>query len=251
MTLFEIFYLLKRMFFFMLHKYIHTTILFLVLFCTPVVSQERLYVFYPQIFTSVSVLQQLLTEVLKPRLIKVFDNPEQFLSAVENDKPDIIITKARVVSQLSGFNPILRGIKGDQKKQSYILLSLGKAQSLTNLNSKTVIGIINFSSSGDITKFVNDCIHLNTEIIPVAKPEDLIPLLLRGTIDCTIVSKETGDYFRNVYFLEFYEMPLSPDDPDIVSCAVRAGKSSFPIRKVFTSETGKTIAQILGIDLWK
>jgi hypothetical protein len=235
----------------MLNKYVYTTILFIGLNCISILSQERLYVFYPQIITSVSVLQQLLSEVLKQRTIKVFDNPEQFFSAVENDKPDIIITKARVISQLSGFNPILRGIKGGQKKQSYILLSLGRAQSLTNLNTKTVIGIISFSTAADNTKFVNDCIHLSTEIVTVTKPEDLITLLVRGKIDCTIVTKEAGDYFRDTYFLEFYEMPLSPDDPDIVSCAIRAGKASYPVRKEFTSESGRTIAQILGIDLWK
>jgi hypothetical protein len=235
----------------MLNKCIHTAILFIGLFSIPISPQERLYVFYPQLLTSVSVLQQLLTEVLKQRTIKVFDNPEQFLFEVENDKPDIIITKARVISQLSGFNPILRGIKSDQKKQSYILLSLGKAQSLTNLSTKTVIGIISFSSVADNTKFVSNCIHLNTEIVTVTKPEDLITLLVRGKIDCSIVTKETGDYFRNAYFLEFYEVPLSTDDPDIVSCAIRAGKASYPIRKEFTSESGKTIAQILGIDLWK
>lgn len=232
-------------------NYIYSTIVLIGLFCSPVFSQERLYVFYPQIPTSVSVLKQLLTEVSKQRTIKVFNDPDLFFPAVENDKPDIIITKARVISQLSGFNPILRGIKGDQKKQSYILLSLGKARSLANLNSKTVVGIINFSSMSDITKFVNDCIHLNPEIITTTKPEDLVTLLIRETIDCTIITKETGDYFRNVYYLEFYEMPLFPDDPDIVSCAIRAGKNSSPVRKEFTSESGKTIAQIFGIDLWK
>jgi hypothetical protein len=92
---------------------------------------------------------------------------------------------------------------------------------------------------------------LNAEILTVSKPQDLITLLIRGIIDCTIVTKETGDYFRNAYQLDFYEMPLSPDDPDIVSCAIRAGKSSYPFRKELTSETGKAVAQILGIDLWK
>jgi hypothetical protein len=232
-------------------KLIYIAILFIGLFSISVISQEKLYVFYPQAITSISVLRQLLSDILKQREIKVFDNPEQFLSAVENDKPDIIITKARVISQLSGFNPILHGIKGNQKKHSYILLSLGKAQTLTNLNTKTVIGIIKFSPIEDITKFVNECIHLNAEILTVSKPQDLITLLIRGTIDCTIIPKETGDYFRNAYHLDFYEMPLSPDDPDIVSCAVRAGKTSYPVRKEFTSEAGKAVAQILGIDLWK
>jgi hypothetical protein len=235
----------------MLNNFIRITSLFIGLFCISVVSQERLYVFYPQIHTSVSVQQQLLNEVSKQRTTKVFDNPEQFLSAVENDKPDIIITKARVISRLTGYNSILHGFKGDQKKQSYILLSLGKSQSLANLNTQSVIGIINFSSAGDLTKFVNDCIHLTTEIIPVSRPEDLVTLLVRGTINCTIVTKETGDYFRNTYYLDFYEMPLTIDDPDIISCAIRTGKTSFPIRKEFTSESGKTVAQILGIDLWK
>lgn len=221
------------------------------LFCIPVLPQERLYVFYPQLSTSLSVLQQLLTEVSKHRIIKVFNNPDLFFPAVENDKPDIIITKARVISQLSGFNPILHGIKGNQKKQSYILLSLGKAQSLTDLNTKTVVGIVNFSSTADITEFVNNCIHLKTEIITAVKPEDLVTLLFQGTIDCAITTKETGDYFRNAYYLEFYEVPLSPYDPDIITCAIRAEKNSSPVRKEFTSGSGKTMAQILGIDLWK
>jgi hypothetical protein len=208
-------------------------------------------VFYPQVPTSISVQQQLLKEVSNQRILRVFNNPELFFSAVENDKPDVIITKARVISQLSGYTPILHGYKGDQKKQSYILLSLGKAQSLTNLNTQTVIGTIKFTSSGDLSKFVNDCIHLNTEIITVSKQEDLITLLFREIIDCAIVTKETGDYFRSTYHLDFYEMPLSIDDPDIVSCAIRAGKGSFPVRKEFTSESGRTIAQILGVDVWK
>lgn len=210
-----------------------------------------MYIFYPQLPTSISVLQQLLTEISKQRIIKVFNDPEPFFSAVGNDKPDIIISKARVILQLSGYNLILHGIRGNQKKQSYSLFSLRKPLSLANLNPKTVIGIINFSSASDVSQFVNDCIHLKTELITVKKPEDLIFLLIREEIDCAIIAKETGDYFRNVYHLEFYEMPLSPDDPDIVSCAIRTGKSSSQVRKEFTSETGKTITQFLGVDSWK
>jgi hypothetical protein len=236
---------------FISNKYINSAILLVGLFCIPIFPQERLYVFYPQLPTNLSVLQKILADISQQRIIKVFNNPDLFFPAVKNDKPDIIITKARVISQLSDFNPILRGIKGNQKKQSYILLSLGKAQSLTDLNARTVVGIINFSSIGDITEFVNDCIHLNTEIITAVKPEDLVTLLIQGTIDCAITTKETGDYFRNAYYLEFYETPLSPDDPDIITCAIRAGKNSSTVRKEFTSGSGKTMAQIFWIDLWK
>jgi hypothetical protein len=102
-----------------------------------------------------------------------------------------------------------------------------------------------------ISKFFDEFTNKKVSTITVKKTEDLVYLLFQQQIDCTIVPKKISDYFRSTYNLEFYEIPLTSNDPDIITCALRTGKSSLPVRKEFTNESGKIIAQLFGIDQWK
>jgi hypothetical protein len=217
----------------------------------PSVPQERWYVFYPFLITHAPVLEQLLTEAYPQQLIRVFDDHAQFVFSVNKDKPDVVISKEQVIRQLNGYNPILKGLREKQKSETHILLSLDKEVSPSVLDEKSVLGIIGFSDMDNINKFIDECVHKKVTILTVKKPEDLVFLLFQEQIDCTIVPKKMGDYFRSTYNLEFYEVPLTGNDPDIITCAIREGKSNLSVRKEFTNDSGKIIAQLFGIDRWK
>ncbi len=209
---------------------------------------EKIYVFYPSI-TRPHIAQQELQNALKGVDVFVFGRYSDFVSQVQALPPSAIITKDPLDEQFRNYHKRLSGCRGNKRSETYVLISLGKTIDTAAINSKTVVGIVDFMGRKNIEKFASTLVHKNINVKCVLKPEDLITLLVFEMVDYVLIEESYFSYYRKIYDLDFKVSSIRFESSGIISVSVQKGKSAEKLITKLRS-LKELNAHIFGIDEW-
>lgn len=219
------------------------------LICNSVIlnAEENLYVFYPSTYRP-QIIQDKLQNEMKGIRVTVFGRYVDFISKVQSDSPDAVITKTRLIEkQLLNYSVIKNGVRSGTKKESFILLSIDSSINTGSINQKSTIGVIDFFGRSETGNFVADLLSGKPNIKRVNKIEDLLPLLSFNLVCCILIEKTNLDYFQNTSTIKFSITPLKFSDEGIIALAQKKGISIQKINN-FTKQSRDLIKSFFHVD---
>ncbi|MDO5576822.1 MAG: hypothetical protein Q4F84_07055 [Fibrobacter sp.] len=228
----------------------HVLILFFVCFLiTNSFAQNKLYVYYPTVSNSEIVKNTLVKQIQGPT-IEVFAKHDEFVGKVSLDQPDAIIAKSVLIStQLTNYEILLNGQRGEKAETKYVILSTNKPLAIQSVNSSTVLGVVNFLGRNGTDQFEKQFFTEQPRLKRVSKPNDLLPLLSLNVAAGILIEDFFVDYFESTSQLEFFVTPAQ-SVPGTVGFAVKKGATSDKTIELL-KQTNKEICDIFHIDMWK
>ncbi|NLW30701.1 MAG: hypothetical protein GXY77_04495 [Fibrobacter sp.] len=228
-------------------KLVYPGLIFII--CNSVIlsAEENLYVFYPSTYRP-QIIQDKLQNEMKGIRVTVFGRYVDFISKVQSDSPDAVITKTRLIEkQLLNYSVIKNGVRSGTKKESFILLSIDSSINTGSINQKSTIGVIDFFGRSETGNFVADLLSGKPKIKRVNKIEDLLPLLSFNLVCCILIEKTNLDYFQNTSTIKFSITPLKFSDEGIIALAQKKGISIQKINN-FTKQSRDLIKSFFHVD---
>lgn len=228
----------------------HVPILFFVCFLiTNSFAQNKLYVYYPTV-SNPEIVKNTLVKQIHGINIEVFAKHDEFTAKVNADQPDAIITKSALIStQLTNYEVLLNGQRGEKAETKYVILSTNKPIAIESVNSSTVLGVVNFLGRNGTDQFVKQFFPEQPRLKRVSKPTDLLPLLSLNVAAGILIEDFFVDYFKSTSQLEFFVTPAQ-SVPNSVGFAVKKGAKADKTIEIL-KKANKEICDIFHIDMWK
>jgi hypothetical protein len=136
-------------------------------------SKPVVHVFLP-LDAKLSVVEKTLQGKLSGLEITVFSRFRDFDATSNIRKPDALLSILPVLES-RGAKPVLQGMRAGKATEAYVLASVGQALS-GSLSGKT-IGAVDLLNRDGTQRFISGLLKTDIKIKPVAKVEDLLPLL--------------------------------------------------------------------------
>jgi hypothetical protein len=209
---------------------------------------ETLYIFYPSIMRPI-VMQQKMTEACPGIEIKVFGRFKDFETEVISGKPDAILTKYPVISQLGGYSVLLKGSRKGKTEESDILLSVDEKIDLNSI-SEISIGMFDILGRDGMKKMVSSYFNGEPKLKLVSKTEDMLQLLTLNMSKAILIPENHIGYFKELSNLNFVVTPVPNMKEGIVALAIKSGAGAAKIVKALTGMNDKNMA-IPEVDKWE
>jgi hypothetical protein len=188
-----------------------------------VLASEKIYVFFPSNINSQS-MQDKMTDIIKGVNITVFGKYNEFISRINSEPPDAVITKTMLVKeQLGNYEIQLNGERKGKTVESYVILSTGEQFSVGSVNSETVIGVLDIMGRTGMSTFSKLFFPIQPKLKRVSKLEDLLSLLSFDMIAGIMVEDIFTEYFKATSQMQFNITPLKNANTGIVAFAVKKG----------------------------
>jgi hypothetical protein len=171
---------------------------------------QNLYVFYPTDVRPAAVESQL-KQACAGVQITIFGRQKDFASNVTSGSPEAVLTSGETATQLAGYAPKLQGVAKGAKSEDLILVSVDKGLDVAGLGSAT-IGVVDILGRKGMADFVGKWISPAPQVNPVAKIEDLLPLLSFNMAQGIFITKAHLEMVKKASNLNFVitEVPVSP-----------------------------------------
>jgi len=215
-----------------------------------VFAVEKVYVFFPSNINSQS-MQTAMADLMKEVSITVFGRYNEFISKVNSEPPDAIITKTTLIKeQLGNYEIMLNGERNGKTVENYVILSTGEPFSADSVNSETVIGVLDILGRAGMNSFSKLFFPVEPKLKRVSKLEDLLSLLSFDMIAGIMIEDIFTDYFKSTSQLQFNITPLKNSNTGIIAFAVKKGGNA---EKTFLclKNNPKKICDLFLIEKWK
>lgn len=224
----------------------------LVLHSRDAAGNDRLYVFFPSRVPAASLQKKLLKGWPGIRIM-VFGRFRDFKDRVEKDRPGGILTKPPVMETIGGYTVKLRGSRGGDTEESYILLSAGRPPDM-NLLAGRDIGVFDILGRKGMKQFVGKYINPLPRLRRVSKMEDMLRLLTFNMIVAILIPENDLSYYQNISELDFTVTPLPGMKSGILALALKEQEENTPenMRIVSTLRSSeKQYLELLEVEEWK
>jgi len=221
-----------------------------ILLTNNVSGNEKLYVFYPSTIDYMS-MQNNITGTLSEIRIIVFSRYDDFVSRMQIEPPDGIITKPILIQeQFHDYEVALRGERNGNTKENYVILSADRQFTIKSITSESGIGIVDILGRAGMKSFLKEYFPVEPKLKRVSRIGDLLPFLSLDIVAGIMVENAFLDYFKSTSQLEFTVIPLPEGKNDIVAFAVKKGASA---EKTLTGlkRNEKAICDLFYIQQWK
>jgi len=211
---------------------------------------EKVYVFFPSSINSQS-MQNAMDGLMKETSVTVFVRYNEFISKVNSEPPDAVITKTMLVQeQLGEYEILLNGERNGKTVENYVILSAGEQFNADSVNSETVIGVLDVLGRTGMNSFSKLFFPVQPKLKRVSKLEDLLSLLSFDLIAGIMVEDKFTDYFKSTSQMQFTITPLKNANTGIVSFAVKKGSKAEKTLNCLKNND-KKICDLFLIDKWK
>lgn len=211
---------------------------------------EKVYVFFPSNINSQS-MQIAMIDLIKDVSISVFGKYNEFISRIESEPPDAVITKTMLVKeQLGNYEILLNGERKGKTVENYVILSTEKQFSVDSVGSETVIGVLDIMGRNGMNTFSKLFFPVQPKLKRVSKLEDLLSLLSFNMIAGIMVEDIYVDYFKTTSQLQFNITPLKNANTGIVAFAVKKGGNAEKTF-LYLKNNEKKICDLFSIEQWK
>ena len=153
------------------------------------------------------VLQSALADRLPGAEVVVLSRYRDFARELANN-PDAVLALEPVLA-FHGLSVGLRGVRGGQDTERYVLVSIGGTVPKDSFSSLTV-GVVDLLGREPTKKFVARLLglHASPPLKYAVKTEDLLPLLQFRSADAVLVSERDAEEIRSSSKLELRVTPL-------------------------------------------
>jgi len=214
-----------------------------------VLSQEKLYVFYPSTVRP-QAMQERLATAFGDVSVTVFGRYNDFTSKIGTDPPDAVITKPILIDQIGGYTPVLKAERQGKSDESYVLMSINTPLDVAAVTAETAIGVIDVLGRGGMKLFAEQIFPVEPKLKRVTKVEDLLPLLSFNMASGILVEDVFVKYFRATSQLQFRVTPLGKIPGGILTLAVKnGGKADIIITTL--KKNGKDVGDVFEVEQWK
>lgn len=213
-------------------------------------GNEKLYVFYPSTSDYMSI-QNNIANTLPQVTITVFSRYDDFVSKIQVEPPDGIITKPLLIAeQLHDYEIALRGERSGNTKENYVILSSDKQFKIESITAESAIGVVDILGRAGMKAFLKEFFPIEPKLKRVSRVGDLLPFLSLDIAACVMIESAFLDYFKSTSQQEFTVIPLPEGKNDIVAFAVRKGTSA---EKTLTGlkRNDKAVCDLFYIQQWK
>jgi hypothetical protein len=215
-----------------------------------VFAVEKVYVFFPSNINSQS-MQNAMADLMKEVSITVFGRYNEFISKVNSEPPDAIITKTTLIKeQLGNYEIMLNGERNGKTVENYVILSTGEPFSADSVNSETVIGVLDILGRAGMNSFSKLFFPVEPKLKRVSKLEDLLSLLSFDMIAGIMIEDIFTEYFKSTSQLQFNITPLKNSNTGIVAFAVKKD-SNAEKTILYLKNNPKKICDLFLIEKWK
>jgi hypothetical protein len=221
----------------------------MVFMVTDVMSQEKLYVFFPATIRP-QAIQEKMTVAMKDVKVTVFGRYNDFTSKIMIEPPDAIITKPALIEQLGNYVISLNGRRQGKKKESYVLLSINDTLEVASITTETVIGVIDVLGRTGMKTFAGQFFPVEPKLKRVTKVEDLLPLLSFNMAAGVLIEDVFVKYIKNTSQLQFNNTPLSGSKNGIIACGIKKDGSAENVVNSLKKNNADMVA-LFEIDSWK
>lgn len=221
-----------------------------VLLAFNVFAVEKIYVFFPSNINYQS-MQNSMTGLMKETNITVFGRYNEFISKINSEPPDAIITKTLLIKeQLGDYEILLNGERNGNAVENYVILSAGEPFSTDSVNTETVIGVLDVLGRNGMNSFSKLFFSVQPKLKRVSKLEDLLSLLSFDLIAGIMVEDKFAEYFKTTSQIQFNITPLKNANTGIVAFAVKKG-SKAEKTFIYLKNNDKKICDLFLIEKWK
>jgi len=215
-----------------------------------VFAVEKIYVFFPSNINYQS-MQNAMTGLMKETSITVFGRYNEFISKINSEPPDAIITKTMLIKeQLGDYEILLNGERNGKAIENYVILSAGEPFGADSVNSETVIGVLDVLGRNGMNSFSKLFFPVQPKLKRVSKLEDLLSLLSFDLIAGIMVEDKFTEYFKTTSQIQFNITPLKNANTGIVAFAVKKG-SKAEKTFIYLKNNDKKICDLFLIEKWK
>lgn len=214
-----------------------------------VMSQEKLYVFYPTTARP-QAMQDKMTSTFDGVAVTVFGRYNDFTAKIGMEPPDAVVTKPALIEQLGGYTISLNAERKGKVEESYVLMSINTPLEKAGVNAETVIGAIDLLGRSGMKPFTEQFFSVEPKIKRVTKVEDLLPLLSFNMAAGILIEDVFVNYFKTTSQLQFSVTPLTGAKGGILALAVKSGgKADKAIAAL--KKNDKELCGMFEVDLWK
>lgn len=210
---------------------------------------EKVYVFYPTTVRA-KTIQHNFMNLCPGADVTVFDVYNQFIAKVKSEPPDAILSKPFLFNQLDGFSIVLNGYRNGKNIEPYVLISVDKKMTVTDITDKTKIGALDFFGRKGTILFMKQFFTATPVIMRVTKVEDLLPLLQFKMVAAVVLPQIYADYVKKNSNLNLIIAPFSTVHTGIAAVAIREGREVPKIIESLTA-AGKTKTLLYEVEQWK
>lgn len=194
-----------------------------------------------------SVVEKTLQGRLSGLGITVFSRFRDFDDARASGRPDAVVSVLAVL-EARGAKPTLQGMRGGKPTEAYVLVSVGQPLG-SSLSGKT-IGAVDLLNRDGTQKFVTGLLKsTDVKIKPVAKVEDLLPLLEFSAADGIVLPGSMLAKLMERTRLPVKSRELSGVQVGLPAVAVLNPSMRDAVVSAFQKLDGAT-KSMLGIDDW-
>lgn len=212
-------------------------------------AQDKVYVFYPSVARPQAV-QDKLQSGAQGVVVTVFGRYNDFTAKMEIEPAQMIITKPALISQFSGYDIKMKGMRAGKAEETYVLLSINSGVDLAALTAETMIGTIDILGRNGMNDFAKQFFTTLPKLKRVTKVEDLLPLLTFNMAAAILIQEPAIQYFKSTSNLNFVITKLPESKDGIVALAVKSGGNVNKIYSVLKS-ADKELCSFFEVDLWK
>jgi len=208
---------------------------------------ESLYVFVPTEVRA-NIMQQQISDICKDVEVTVFGRAKDFHKEVQKTPPNAILSLLPVIERSGSFNTTMKGIKGGQAEEDYVLVSVDKPIEITSIGEKK-IGVVDLLGRKPMGQFISQLFQTTVKLARVTKVEDLLPLLTFGSVDGIFISESLYNQLKSKSNLNLVSTRLNIK-VGLVSAALLDPKSKDKITQCiqgFNSDLNAT----LGVEQWR
>lgn len=194
-----------------------------------------------------SVVEKTLQARLSGMGVTVFGRFRDFDDAAASSKPDAVLSVGPVLES-RGSKPSLQGTRGGKATEAYVLASVG--QPLAGALSGKTIGVVDLLSRDGTRSFVTGLLKASdVKIKPVAKVEDLLPLLEFSAADAIVLPSSMLAKFMERTRLPIKTRDLPGAQVGLPAVAVLNPAVRDQVVSAFQKLDGPT-KSMLGVDDW-
>lgn len=148
-------------------------------------SPPTLYIYNPS-YTKAHAMQKKIGAICPSLEVHVYGKAKDFKKHILSSAPDATISLPDVIKPYTVYKTLLEGQREQSQLESYYLVSLGNALSVSEL-SKKKIGVIDLLGRKAMRAFIRSLLG-DVAIKRVGKAEDLLPLLNFNGADALFIS---------------------------------------------------------------
>ncbi len=180
--------------------------------------------------------------------VTVFDHVKKFEENIAKEKPAGIVTFSTNIFRQENYEFVRRGEREGKLDEPYVFASLNNAVDIEQVDSLS-IGVVSFLNRKDMKSYLAELFGVNIRLRGVQKREDLLLLLLYGSVDVIFVPEYV---FREIKNISKVNLISSPANVSIMlaGAAILKDKKDLKIEKCIDSLPKQTNS-LLGVDSWR